>query len=93
MRVPRVLYVAATNDEFELPLFVGDSAKELNQWLGKQRSSAAALSALIQSKTGTAQTRDKKFKYFRMDSYTGKIFIGKLPARVARTCRNGRSKT
>lgn len=91
-RMPRVLYVAATNDEFELPLFVGDSATELNAWLSSQRSSAAAISALIQSKTGIAQTRDKRFKYFRMDSKTGKIFVGKLPPRVAKYCTSGRNR-
>lgn len=92
MSMPRVLYVAATNDDFELPLFVGDSAAELNDWLNSQRSSAAALSALLQSKTGVAQTRDKRFKYYRMDSRTGKIFIGKLPPRLAVACRTGRNK-
>ena len=92
MSMPRVLYVAATNDDFELPLFVGDSATELNDWLSSQRSSAAALSALLQSKTGIAQTRDKRFKYYRMDSRTGKIFIGKLPPRLAVACRTGRTK-
>lgn len=92
MAMPRVLYVAATNDEYELPLFVGDSAAELNEWLSHQRSSAAALSALLQSKTGIAQTRDRRFKYYRMDSRTGKIFVGKLPPRVAQLCCTGRNK-
>ena len=92
MSMPRVLYVAATNDEFELPLFVGDSAAELNRWLSSQRSSAAAISALIQSRTGVAKTRDKRFKYYRMDSKTGKIFVGRLPAAVARQCYARRNK-
>ena len=92
MSIPRVLYVATTNDEYELIMFVGDSAAELNHWLSSQRSSAAALSALIQSKTGIATTRDRRFKYYRMDSRTGKIFVGKLPEHIAQMCCAGRNK-
>lgn len=35
----RKLYIAATPDEYELPLFVTDSARELADWLGIKEES------------------------------------------------------
>ena len=92
MRMPRVLYVAVTNDDFELPLFVGDSASELNYWLNSGRSPNAIWSALVQSKTGVVKTKDRQFKYYRMDSRTGKIFVGSLPPELASMCSSGKNK-
>lgn len=77
MSLPRVLYVAATNDIYELPLYVCDSSAELSRWLGKRSN---VLPTIIHSSTGIVQTKSKRFKYFRMDSRTGKIIVGARPS-------------
>lgn len=88
--LPRVLYIVATNDRFELPVYTCESGVKLGRWLGIRSSSIAC--SLIHSAHGKAHTMDKKFRYFRIDTRTGETLVGRLPPELAGLCysrRNG----
>ena len=79
--MPEVYYMAVSADEYELPVFVGDTAAELAIFLEIRTTSV--LSSLCRSPDGCVTTMDNRLKYFRMDADTGEIFVGKLPADIA----------
>jgi hypothetical protein len=57
------LYVLATNDRFELPLFVADSVKELAQ---KADISEANIRSAITKKQRVYNRAGKKYKLYRI---------------------------
>lgn len=89
-RVPRVLYVVCTNDKYELPLYVCDTSVELSRQL--HYSNCAVSASLSRSHTGVCRTKNRKYKYYRMDSDTGEIIVGKLPKHLKRLCTTRRNK-
>lgn len=71
---PDVLYMAVTNDAFELPVCVCDSAVglafslEMEPWKVQK--------AFMESGSGVITPRGRKIKYQRINSRTGEIIIG-----------------
>ncbi|MBP3931316.1 MAG: hypothetical protein J6D47_17350 [Peptostreptococcaceae bacterium] len=63
----RYIWMAVTTDEYELPIFVADSAKELGECLGC--SSITVRTAFTCNYSG----RWKKRKIVRVDTYEGGI--------------------
>lgn len=79
--MPEVYYMAVSADEYELPVFAGDTATELAFFLKIRTTSV--LASLCRSPDGYVTTRDGKMKYLRINADTGEIFVGKLPADIA----------
>lgn len=79
--MPEVWYMAVENDGIELPRCVANTAAELAIFLGVRATSV--LSVLYRSPDGYGTSRDKRFRYYRMNADTGEIIVGKLPADIA----------
>lgn len=77
-----LVYMAVTDDKYELPLFICDTEKELRTYLGYSPDYTLA-NRFYRSPTGVVRSH-KGVRYFRMNSETGKIYTGKLPKRVYR---------
>lgn len=75
--MPEVWYVAVENDDIELPRCVANTAAKLAIFLGVRATSV--LSVLYRSPDGYGTSRDKRFRYYRMNADTGEIIVGKLP--------------
>ena len=88
---PRVLYMAVTDDIYEMPVAVCDTAQELARTLG--RGPATVYSLLSRSRDGVAFMRREGLKLFRMDADTGEVVRRAQKARSTRrnrTCGEGR---
>lgn len=78
-----LVYLVVTADEYELPVFCGDTSKELADFFGLEEKSRNALaSRLNQSKTGIVKKDGGKYKYMRLNPNTGEVYVGKLPPKV-----------
>lgn len=80
-----IVFLVVKNDKYELPVFCGDSTKEVADFLGLSGSQSVA-ARLVQSKTGIVTTQNRKYKYMRLDPRNGKLYIGKLPKDVHTWC-------
>lgn len=76
-----IVFVAFRNDEFELPIHYADSARELAEFLGLGKEYNIS-SKLVNSRDGYVKTKDRKYRYARMNPATGEIYVGKLPKAV-----------
>lgn len=80
MKDPEMLYMVCTDDAYELPLAVFDTAWELCRWLGL-RQVASASHNLAASPNGEVKAKYKgrgRLKYFRMETKSGRTIIGRL---------------
>lgn len=71
-------YLAATNDEFELTLFCGDTYRQVDTWL-RAMGDCTSKESLLKSKTGIVETDKHLFKVMRINKYSGKVLVGKMP--------------
>lgn len=76
-----LVYIAVTNDVYELTVFCGDTSQELAQFLGAADANVVA-SKLNRAKDGIAIKSGRKYKYMRINPNTGEIYVGKLPKEV-----------
>lgn len=79
-RRPEVLYMAVTNDKYELPLCVCENVTGLSHRLGIEPRKIQK--ALLESPSGVIIPRMGGVKYFRINSRTGETIVGgikKLP--------------
>lgn len=86
-----IVFMAVKNDKYELPVFYGNSAKELAEYLGMNANSVSA--RLVQAEDGVMITKSGKFKYMRINPNTGVVYVGKLPPEVHNfLLKNGEKK-
>lgn len=78
MRKSNYWYCAATNDEFELTLFSGDTYAELEHWV-RAMGDRTSKQALISAANGIATTDKGLYKVLRVNRRSGKVLVGKLP--------------
>lgn len=78
MRKSNYYYCAATNDEFELTLFSGDTYAELERWV-RAMGDCTSKRALTTAPTGIAVTDKGLFKILRVNKRSGRVLVGKLP--------------
>lgn len=71
-------YLAATNDEFELTLFCGDTYDEVDKWL-RAMGDCTSKESLLKSKSGIVETDKHLYKVMRINKYSGKVLVGKIP--------------
>ena len=87
---PKALYMAVTDDIYELPVAVCDTASELARVLGYRPGTV--YSFLSRSRDGTVRLRREGIKLFRMDADTGHILCRRKKSREGvgnRTCGAG----
>lgn len=62
----RSVYMAVTPDEYELPLFVSDSAVEMAAWAGISRSSLLSMLTPVQQKRKKERYKKSKRQIIRV---------------------------
>lgn len=82
-------YCAATNDEFELTLFSGDTYAELASWV-RAMGDRTSPQALLDAPNGIAETDRHMFKVLRVNRRSGKVLVGKLPKHRKKKKQGGR---
>ncbi len=76
-----IIFVAFQNDEFELPVYCTNTAAELCELVGLTNPYDFA-TRLRKSKDGYLTSKNKKYRYARMNPCTGEIYVGGLPKEV-----------
>lgn len=71
-------YMAVSNDKYELPYFVGESYRELEEWV-RASGDKTSHKTLRNAPTGILETDNHKFKVMRVNRNTGRVLVGKLP--------------
>ena len=71
-------YMAVSNDKYELPYCVGDSFRELEEWV-RASGDRTGFKTLRNAPSGIAETDNHKFKIMRVNRNTGRVLVGKLP--------------
>lgn len=72
----RCYYMAVTDDAYELPLLVTDTAKKLSDWAG-YKDKGYMLPSIIRSSDGMVRVKKRNARIFRMN-FDGEIIVGAI---------------
>ena len=71
-------YLVVSNDEYELPWGVLGNWRELYACVSAL-GDVTSYQALVSAPDGIAITDNHKFKVLRINKYSGKVLVGKMP--------------